>query len=322
MWKKGLKLAGTIGLSLALIVGCSSNDPAQGGEGEEGKAEGSDLSGTVVIDGSSTVYPLTQAVAEEFMKENPGVQVTVSESGTGGGFQKWALGETDINNSSRPIKDEEKEEAAKNDIEPVELKVAFDGLSVLVHPENDWVDEISVEDLKKIWEPDSKVKKWSDVNPDWPDEEIKLYGPGTASGTFDYFTEAINGEEGASRTDYTASEDDNVLVRGISGDKYSLGYFGYSYYVENKDKLKALAVDGGEGAVEPTEETINDGSYSPLARPIFIYPSNKALEKEEVQAFIEFYLENVKTLASEVGYVALPDEEYDAAKQAYEDAKK
>ncbi|MDR6226612.1 PstS family phosphate ABC transporter substrate-binding protein [Desmospora profundinema] len=316
MWKNGLKVAGTIGLSLALIVGCSSNDPNQGADGAEGG-----LSGTITIDGSSTVYPLTQAVAEEFMKENPGVQVTVSESGTGGGFQKWALGETDINDASRLIKDEEKEEAAKNDIEPVELKVAFDGISVMVHPENDWVDEISVEDLKKIWEPDSKVKKWSDVNPDWPDKEIKLYAPGTSSGTFDYFTEAIVGEEGASRTDFTASEDDNVLVRGISGDKYSLGYFGYSYYVENKDKLKILAIDEGEGAVEPTEETINEGSYSPLSRPVFIYPSNKALEKEEVQAFIEFYLENVKDLAAEVGYVALPDEEYEEGKQAYEDAK-
>lgn len=311
MWKKGLKLAGTIGLSLALIVGCSSNDPAQGGGGEEGKAEGGGLSGSITIDGSSTVYPLSQAVAEEFMAANPDVNVTVAQSGTGGGFEKWAKEETDLSGASRPIKDEEKAAAEEAGLEPIEIPVAFDGITVVVNKDNDFVEDLTVDELKAIWEPDSKVKTWKDVRDEWPDEEIKLYGPGTSSGTFGYFTEAIVGEEGESRTDFTASEDDNVLVQGVAGDQYSLGYFGFAYYVENQDKLKAVKIDGGEGPIEPTNETIADGSYSPLSRPIFIYASNKALEQEHIKEFLKFYLTDGKALVPEVGYITMPDEEYE-----------
>ncbi|GAB7388609.1 PstS family phosphate ABC transporter substrate-binding protein [Bacillaceae bacterium] len=288
--------------------GSSGEQPAEGAE----KEGGAQLSGDVKIDGSSTVYPITEAVAEEFMAVHPDVNVTVNVSGTGGGFKKWVSGETDINDASRPIKEEEAAQAKENGIEPVEIPVAYDGITVVVNPQNDWVDHLTVEELKKIWEPNSKVKKWSDIRPDWPNEEIKLYGPGTESGTFAYFTEAINGEEGASRTDYQASEDDNTLVTGVSGDKYALGYFGYAYYVENKDKLKAVPIDGGKGPVEPTEQTINDGSYSPLSRPVFIYVSSKALaEKPQVKAFVEFYLKEGKELVPEIGYIKLPEEKYE-----------
>lgn len=307
MFKKGILLGSIFTLAFGAMVGCSTGKKAE--EGGEGAAQ-SGLSGTIKIDGSSTVYPLSQAMAEEFMKANPGVQVTVGESGTGGGFKKWANGETDISDASRPIKDKEKAAAAEKGIEPVEIPVAYDGISVVVNKENTFVDSLTVEELKKIWEPNSKVKTWKDVRPEWPAEKIALYGPGTASGTFDYFTEEVIGESGKSRTDYTASEDDNVLVKGVAGDKNSLGYFGYAYYLENKDKLKVVKIDGGKGPVEPTDQTINDGSYSPLSRPIFIYPSKKTLEKPEVKAFVKFYLENAKDLAGEVGYVPLPDADY------------
>ena len=228
------------------------------------------------------------------MAVNSGVKVTVSESGTGGGFEKWTLGETDINDASRQIKDEEKEAGAKNGIEPLEILIGYDGISVVVNKDNDFVDELTFDELKKIWEPDSKVKTWKDVRSEWPDEPIKLYGPGTASGTFDYFTEAIVGEEGKSRTDYTASEDDNTLVQGVAGDKYALGCFGYSYYVENTDKMKAVKLKKENEAVEPTQETINDGTY-PLSRDIYLYVSNKALEQPEVKAFVKFYLTEGRT---------------------------
>lgn len=299
----GFMLAGTL-----LLAACGGG--AQGGSGsEETGAGGGNLSGTIKIDGSSTVYPITQAVAEEFMAENSGVNIPVGVSGTGGGFEKFSRGETDISNASRPIKDEEKAKAKENGIEYTELTVAIDGISVVVNPQNDWVDHLTVDELKKIWEPNSKVKKWSDIRPGWPDEPIKLYGPGTDSGTFDYFTGEIVGEEGASRTDYTASEDDNQLVTGVANDKYALGYFGYSYYVENKDKLKAVPIDAGNGPVEPTDETIANGTYKPLSRPIFIYVNNEAYKtRPEVKAFVDYYLEVVKEIAPEVGYIALQDD--------------
>ncbi len=270
-----------------------------------------ELSGTIAIDGSSTVYPITEAVAEEFQKEHRKVQVIVGISGTGGGFKRFTAGETDISNASRPIKDVEAEQAAANGIEYIELKVAFDGLSVMVNPQNTWVDYLTVEELKKIWEPESTITKWNQIRSEWPKEPIQLYGPGTDSGTFDYFTEAIVGEEDASRADYTASEDDSVLVMGIAGDRNALGYFGYAYYVENTDKLKLVAIDSGNGPVLPSEQTINDGTYSPLSRPIFIYVSKKALDRPEVQEFVRFYLVKAPILVPQVGYVALPQADYD-----------
>jgi phosphate transport system substrate-binding protein len=268
------------------------------------------LKGNIEIDGSSTVFPISQAVAEEFRKTNPAVQVPVGISGTGGGFKRFSAGETDISDASRPIKQTEVDAAAKNGVEYIELAVAYDGLSILVNKSNSFVTCVTTAELKKIWEPGSKVAKWNDVRPEWPADPIRLYGPGTDSGTFDYFTEAINGKEDASRADYTASEDDNVLVQGIAGDKNSLGYFGFAYYNENKDKLKLVAVDSGNGCVLPSEQTINDGTYKPLSRPLFIYVKKKSLERPEVKAFVTFYLENAAALSAEVGYVPLPAKDY------------
>ncbi|HEY8394559.1 MAG TPA: PstS family phosphate ABC transporter substrate-binding protein [Thermaerobacter sp.] len=277
--------------------------------GGRGQGGGGERSGTIRIDGSSTVYPLTQAIAEEFMAENPDVNVTVGVSGTGGGFAKFTRGEIQISSASRPIKDEEKALAEKNGIAYTELAVALDGIAVVVNPQNDWVDHLTVEELKKIWAPNSKVKKWSDIRPGWPDEPIKLYGPGTDSGTFDYFTEEIVGKAGASRTDYTASEDDNQLVTGVANDKYALGYFGYAYYAENKDKLKAVPIDGGNGPVAPSDETIAAGTYKPLSRPIFIYVNNEAYKtRPEVKAFVDFYLDIARDMAPEVGFVAVRED--------------
>jgi len=264
------------------------------------------LAGIIKIDGSSTVYPITQAVAEEFNKENPDVNITVGISGTGGGFKKFVVGETDINDASRKVKSEEVEKAKANGIDMMELEVAYDGIAVVVNKDNNWVDDITTEELKKIWDKDSKVVYWSDVRPEWPKEKIKLYGPGTDSGTFDYFTAEINGEEKRIRTDYTASEDDNVLVQGVAGDKYAMGFFGHSYYEENKDNLKALKING----VEPTTENIRNGSYKPLSRPLFIYVNTKSLERPELKAFVKFYLENAKDLVEQVGYVPLEDAKY------------
>jgi phosphate transport system substrate-binding protein len=262
---------------------------------------------SVKVDGSSTVYPVTEAVAEEFRKEQPDVRVIVGFSGTGGGFKKFSAGETDISDASRPITDGEKQACAKNGVDFFELQVAYDGLAVMVNPHNDWCDCLTVEQLKSIWQPESAVNKWSDLNPDWPDEKIDLYGPGTDSGTFDYFTEAIVGEARASRSDYTPSEDDNMLVTGVSEEKYALGYFGYAYYGENKDKLKLLGIDAGDGkCVKPSEETVNNHTYHPLSRPLFIYINKKSLKRPEVKAFVEYYLSNAAKLVPEVGYVAVP----------------
>lgn len=277
----------------------------------EALPEAEALSGAIAIDGSSTVYPLTEAMAEEFGKKHPGVRVTVGISGTGGGFKRFVRGETDINNASRPIRASEAEQAAANGIEFIEFKVAFDGLSVMVNPRNTWVDHLTVEELKKIWEPGSTIARWNQIRAHWPDRPIRLYGPGTASGTFDYFTEAIMGEEDASRPDYVASEDDNVLVMGIAGDKDALGYFGFAFYVVNADRLRLLAIDDGKGPVLPSQRTINDGTYTPLSRPLFIYVSKRALERPEVREFVRFYLAEAPTLVPQVGYVPLLQAIYD-----------
>lgn len=266
----------------------------------------------ITIDGSSTVYPVTEAIAEEYRSEAPDVDVTIGVSGTGGGFQKFGRGEVAITNASRPIKDDEKAIAESNGISYVELEVAYDGLAVVVHPENDWVTCFTVEQLKKIWEPAAQgtIKRWNQIDPTWPDEEIHLFGPGVASGTFDYFTEAIVGKSGSSRGDYTASEDDNVLVQGVSSDKYGLGFFGLAYYEENSDKLRMVPVDGGEGCVEPSAETVSNGTYSPLSRPLFIYVNSSSIENPAVIDFVNFYLAEAPNLLKDVGYIPLTEEEY------------
>ena len=297
-------------LSIAVLSGCGGRQTSEG-----------DLTGTVQIDGSSTVFPITEAVAEEFMAQHPGVRVTVGVSGTGGGFSKFVRGETDITNASRLIKESEMQLAEQNGIEFIELPVAYDGLAVMVNPANDWVDCLTAEELKKIWEPGSRINSWSQVRPGFPDREIKLYGPGTDSGTYDYFTEAVVGEAGASRADYTASEDDNVLVQGIAGDQASLGFFGLAYYEENQSRLKLLGIDdedpsNGEGCIQPTAETVENGTYSPLSRPLFIY-ARKDEQSEAARAFVEFYLDNAGVLAPEVGYVALGDDTYDLAHERF-----
>ena len=276
------------------------------------------LRGTVSIDGSSTVFPISEAVAEEFLAVQPRVRVTVGVSGTGGGFKKFLAGEIDINDASRPIKMKEVKQASASGIGFIELPIAYDGLSVVVNTKNDWVDHLTITELNKIWQPGSSVTRWSDVRDGWPETKIQLYGPGTDSGTFDYFTETINGKSGASRPDYTANEDDNALVRGISGDEGSLGYFGYAYYAANKDKLRVVAIDGGKGPVAPTEITINNGTYAPLSRPVFIYVRPDALDRKEVRAFVDFYIESAPMLATEVGYIPLPDSVYAGAKQRVE----
>ena len=287
---------------------------ACGGDDGGGRATGGEnLSGSIRVDGSSTVAPLSEAAAELFMDENKGVRVAVGTAGTGGGFEKFCRGETDVSDASRPIKDEEAEACKSAGIEYAELTVALDGLSVVVNPENDWAECLTIEQLEKIWSPDSKVKNWKEVDSKFPDEDIELFGAGTDSGTFDYFTEAVNGEEGASRTDYNATEDDNVTVNGVSGTKGALGYLGLSYVEENPGKMKTVEIDGGDGCVAPSTETVQDGSYQPLGRPLFIYPSAKALEREEVQAFLNFYIENSSDIAEQALFVPLTDEQRDEA---------
>ncbi len=296
-----------IAISVTLFV-ASCGGSQQQGESSDKK----EFSGTVKIDGSSTVYPITEAVAEEFRVDQPRVKVTIGVSGTGGGFKKFSRGETDISDASRPIKDKEKKACKENNIEYISLTVAFDGMAVLINPENDWVDYLSTEELKMMWEPEAqnKIMRWNQIRPEWPDQELHLFGPGVASGTYDYFTDVIVGESGKSRGDFTASEDDNVLVQGIATDKNALGFFGLAYYEENKDKLMLAGVDNGAGAVYPSMETVKTGSYAPLSRPIFIYVSSAAVKKAEVVEFVRFYLGHADQLVSEVGYIPLPKEEY------------
>ncbi|MBI3462585.1 MAG: PstS family phosphate ABC transporter substrate-binding protein [Planctomycetes bacterium] len=295
-------------LAMAMFAGCVLGCGSSGTE--------------IAIDGSSTVYPISEAAAEEFGKAHPQIRrPTVGFSGTGGGFKRFCAGETDISDASRPIRQPEFDLAKKNGIEYIELPVAYDGLSVMVNPANEFVESMTVAELKRTWEPESKVQRWSDIRPNWPDRPIHLYGAGTDSGTFDYFTEAIMGKEKACRSDFQASEDDNALVQGTAGDQDAMGFFGYAYYVQNTDKLKLIAIDNGGGPVLPSEETIIKGTYQPLSRPLFIYVKTSALSRPEVEAFVRFYLDNAKTLAAQVGYVALPDAVYALAKKRFEERK-
>lgn len=296
------------------------------GDGGRTQGDGNGLSGAIRIDGSSTVYPITEAVAEEFMLEHPGVQVTVGVSGTGGGFAKFVRGETDISNASRPIQPSEAEAAEQAGIEFIEIPVAYDGLAVVVNPQADWVDCLTLEELKAIWEPGSTVDSWNDIRPSFPDQPIHLYGAGTASGTYDYFTAAVVGEEGASRTDFTASEDDNVLVQGVAGDPNALGFFGYAYYENNQNQLKLLGIDdgnpaNGEGCITPSQETVRNGQYQPLARPEFIYVNAASAQDSTLRAFVEFYIDNAPALTQEVGYVPLSDEAYQLALQRFHEKR-
>ena len=270
------------------------------------QAQSAPLTGTVKIDGSSTVFPITEAIAEEYRTAQPKVRVNIGVSGTGGGFKKFTVGEIDINDASRRIKDKEKIKSKEHGIKYMEIPVAYDGLTVVIHKKNTWAKDMTIAELKKIWDKDSKVKTWADVRKGWPNRKIKLYGPGTDSGTFDYFTKVINGKSGRSRSGYTKSEDDNVLVKGVSGDQDAMGYFGYAYYKENKSILQSVKIAG----VEPTQKTINNGSYKPLSRAIYIYVSDKAYKKAHVKDFVHFYLKNAAGLVSEVGYVALPAKKY------------
>ena len=293
--KKILLLAS---LSL-LLVGCG------------GSKQGTGLKGEVLIDGSSTVAPISQAVAEEFSKENSDVNVSVGISGTGGGIKKFVSGEIDIADASRAMKPEELSTAQKNGIEFIELKIGLDGLTVVANPENTWAQNLTTEDLKKIWADGSTVKTWKDVNPAWPAEPIKLYGPDQDSGTFDYFIEEILGKDGKIRKDYSPSSDDNQLVQGVEGDKGALGYFGYAYYLEQKDKLKALSING----ISPSDETVKNGTYKPLSRPLYIYINKKSFtEKAQVKSFVQFYIKNAAELVKSSGYVPLDD--YDAQEAA------
>jgi len=310
-------MKGMIFAILVLVISCTPKGKVQ----------------VVSTDGSSTVYPITEAVADKFQKENPNIKVTVGISGTGGGFKKFCRGETDMSNASRPIKDKEIETCKQNGIEFIEIPIAYDALTVVVNPQNDWVDYLTVEELKKIWEPEAqgKITKWNQIRPNWPDAPLNLYGAGVDSGTFDYFTEAIVGKEKASRGDYTSSEDDNVLVQGVANDKYALGYFGFAYYEANKDKLKAVPIDNGNGPVAPSYENVVNGTYQPLSRPLFIYVNKESYEKKpHVKKFVDYYMKVVKESVREVGYVPLPDEAYDLANErlknkvtgsAFKDAK-
>ncbi|MCW2927029.1 MAG: phosphate binding protein [Thermoleophilia bacterium] len=302
-----------IGAAAFVATGCGGDGGDSGG--------GSGLNGTIRIDGSSTVAPLSEAAAETFQEEESDVRVTVGTSGTGGGFEKFCAGETDISDASREIKDEEAALCTEAGIKYDALQVANDGIALVVNPDNDWVTCLTVDQLKLIWDRDSKVDNWQDVDPKFPDEELELYGPGTDSGTFDFFTKEVNGEEGRSRTDYQPSEDDNVTVQGVAGGKGALGYFGHSYVEQNKDTIKPLEIDGGDGCVEPTNETVQDGTYKPLSRPLYIYPSTKLVARKEGVAFIQHYAENAAAIAEQALFVPLTDEQQQTLDDAVADLK-
>jgi phosphate transport system substrate-binding protein len=306
-------------VALATALGCSAENKTK--SATSAAPSSLEPTQTLVIDGSSTVYPVTEAISEEFRSVQPKVRIKVGSSGTGAGFEKFAAGEIDISDASRPIKDAEREACKAKGIEFVEFMVAYDGLSIVVHPQNDWCDCLTVEQLKQLWQPESTVSKWSDLKPGWPDQPIQLYGPGTDSGTFDYFTEVIVGKAKSSRSDYNPSENDNVLVTGVSGNKYALGYFGYAYYEENKGRLKLLGVDAGNGnCIKPSLETVRGNTYKPLSRPLYIYVAKKSFQRPEVQAFVQFYIENAAKLVSEVGYVPIPADKDTENRQRLKDA--
>jgi phosphate transport system substrate-binding protein len=293
--------------ALGLIAaGCGGDDGGSGG-------------GAIAADGSSTVGPYVTAAAEQFQDET-GTNVTVGISGTGGGFERFCRGETDLSNASRPIKDEEAEICEENGVEYVEFQVANDALTVVVNSANDWAQCLTVEELNAMWEPGSTLSSWSQVRDEFPDESLKLFGPGTDSGTFDYFTDVINGEEGASRTDFSASEDDNVIIQGVAGTPGGLGYFGFSYFEENQDTLKALEIDGGDGCVPPSVETAQDGSYTPLSRPLFVYVKKESFERQEVEDFIQFIIDNETAIAEQSQFVPLNEEQIAEQQQLFDDA--
>ena len=304
-------LASVAVLALGLSAcGGDNEDTAAASGGGEGSSDS--VSGEIIADGSSTVQPLTEAAGELYKQEQPEVDVSVGTAGTGGGFEVFCKGQTDISNASRPIEAEEEKICAKNGVEYTELQVATDALTVVTSADNDFITCLTTDELATLWGPDAegKITTWDQVNPEFPAEPIELYGPGTDSGTFDYFTDEINGEEGASRSDYNASEDDNVIVQGVGGSEYALGYFGFSYYEENADTLKAVEIDSGDGCVAPSAESAQDGTYTPLARPLFIYPSNSAVEdKPQVSAFIDFYAQNDDSIAETAEFIPLNEEQ-------------
>jgi phosphate transport system substrate-binding protein len=296
-------------MAIGLVgVSCGGDEADTGG--------GSTLSGDIRIDGSSTVGPLTEAAAEFFQQENPDVRVTVGISGTGGGFEKFCAGETDVSDASRQIEPDEEDACASAGVEWAEVQMALDGIAVVVNPENTWAQSLTVDQLTMIWNEGSTIDNWNQVDPSFPDVPLELFGPGTDSGTFDYFTDAVNGEEGVSRTDYLATEDDNVAVQGVAGSEGGMAYFGLSYYEQNADKLKVVAIDGGSGPVVPSRETVQSGEYTPLSRPLFIYPSRASLERPEVAAFIQFYLDNADRIAEQALYVPMTAEQVAASQAA------
>jgi phosphate transport system substrate-binding protein len=304
-------------LLVVLATGCGRSGSTGGAEQTTG---GDDLSGKVSADGSSTVGPFTTAAAERFRRQHPKVRITVGISGTGGGFERFCNGETDLSDASRPIEDEERAACKKNGIEYVEFLVANDGIAVVVNNDNDWAECLSVPQLREIWRPGSKVDSWKDADPKFPDVRVKLYGPGTDSGTFDFFTDKIVGEEGASRSDYSATENDNIIVEGVSGEKGALGYFGLSYYEENQKRLRAVEIDGGGGCVAPTVEAVQAGTYKPLSRPLFVYGKKTSLQRAEVKAFLRFIIENEREIATGARFVPLTEAQEQKAKQELESA--
>ena len=339
-WKRLTWLIAIMMLSVMVLAACGDDEddptattaPATATEASTNNptadtandtADLASLDGRVNIDGSSTVYPVTQAMAEEFSLVASGVQVPVGVSGTGGGFAKFCAAETDISDASRPISASEAELCAENGIEYIEVPVAYDGISVVVNIENDWAACLTVDELATMWAPESEgeITSWNQIRDDFPDAKLVLYGPGTDSGTYDYFTDAITGEEGASRGDFTGSEDDNVLVQGVASDVNALGFFGFSYYLENQDKLKLVAIDDGNGCVEPSAETINDGTYQPLSRPLFIYINAEAAERPEVAAFVDFYLLEGPEIIPQIGYVPFTPEFYETIYARYTDGR-
>jgi phosphate transport system substrate-binding protein len=312
-----LALAASCVLALGVAACGDDDDSGSGGSG----GGGGDLKGNIAIDGSSTVFPFAQAAAEQFQGENPGVKITVGQSGTGGGFEKFCAGETDISDASRPIKDDEEVPICeKAGVKYKEVQVANDGIAVTTN-KGLTIDCMTVDQLKKLWEKSSDVESYSEVDPKLPDTKVSLFGPGTDSGTFDFFTDEINGEEGNTRKDYQPSEDDNVLVQGVSGDEGGLGYFGFSYYEQNQDKLNLVGVDGGDGCVKPSLEAIQDGSYKPLSRPLFMYPSEKSLARPEVKAFMDYVVENQDQIAKAAQIVPMTQAQADKGKTALQEAE-
>jgi phosphate transport system substrate-binding protein len=307
---------------LSVVVALASG--ACGGGNSTNTGTGAPAPAIITVDGSSTVFPVSEAVAEEFQKEYPGTQVTVGLSGTGGGFQKFCRGETAISNASRPISAAEIDACQKTGVSYIELPIAYDGLAVVVNPKNTWATSITVAELTTLWSPDAqgKVLRWNQVRADWPNQEIHLFGAGVDSGTFDYFTEVINGKAKVSRGDYTSSEDDNILVQGVAGDQYALGFMGLAYYEENKDKLKLLSVDDGNpdngaGPILPSPESVRNGTYRPLSRPVFIYVSSAALARPEIEQFVQYYVTSAAPLIREVGYVPLIDSEQQLVQERF-----